>query len=265
VDVVAVGDQLDEHFVVEQGGGGEPRPVVQQPDHRVEQVGGRGATGRVAGLGLLEGRRAVAHRHADAARSKVGDELERARPFRRDRDEPDPVDERRQLVGRHGRRLAQEARVVGALARLGQERAFEVGAQWLGAVRRRDRAPVADPRRERGECLEWRAGRGRQEGRDAVPREGAGHAGQRVHVAHRVMAAPAVDVDIDEAGCQERPVDDGLVDLDRGDDVVLDREPPADDALLEDESPDELGRPAHRAAPRSGVAGSSTSKSTSIA
>ena len=71
IDVDAVGDQLDEDRVVEQGRDGHARRTVVDPGHRVEQVRRGAGAGRVAGPRLLEGRARMADRdrHAAVARA----------------------------------------------------------------------------------------------------------------------------------------------------------------------------------------------------
>src|SRR5262249_46568845 len=54
---------------------------------------------------------------------------------------------------------------------------------------------------------------------------------------HRFMAAPPVDVEIDEAGRDERPmVGVDIFEADGGDDAVLDREPSARHTIVKDQA-----------------------------
>ena len=64
----------------------------------------------------------------------------------------------------------------------------------------------------------------------------ARHAVERRAIAHRVVAAPAVDVDVDEPRGDVRPVRVRLgVDVDRDDPAVLDRDPADRDPIVEDQ------------------------------
>ena len=122
-----------------------------------------------------------------------------------DRHDPQPVqrgvhDGRVDVLGR-----AQQRRIVGALAGGGDERPLEVEAQRLRPVGRRGRHPVAHPGREPRDLLLRQRRRRGQEGGDPLPEQGPGHPRQRLGIAGAVVAAPAVDVDVDEAGREERP------------------------------------------------------------
>ena len=68
-----------------------------------------------------------------------------------------------------------------------------------------------------------------------MAQQGAGHAVERGRVAHRVVAAPAVDVDVDEPRRDERAVRGRRVVLHGRDPAVRDLDPPRFDPVLEDE------------------------------
>ena len=88
MDVDAIGDELDEGALIEQGGEREPgRPMVE-PRHRVEQVGRAGRAGRIARARLFERRRRVAERDRHPAIVEPADEVRRAGELRGDGDEP---------------------------------------------------------------------------------------------------------------------------------------------------------------------------------
>ncbi len=165
---------------------------------------------------------------------------------------------------------------MGTAARWREERALEVEPERFGAVAWRIRSPAADPFDECRERVEWGGHRGRQERGHPTPQEAARHPVERGSVAHRIVTAPAVDMDIDEPGSHERCVvagPDGLggrgrprvvVEVDRDDVAVVDREPAGHDAVIEDQAAaDRLGPADHAfgssVTPGSGV---STSKWT---
>ena len=100
-----------------------------------------------------------------------------------------------------------------------------------------------------------------------MAQEGSGHPVEVGGRAHRVVAAPAVDVDVHVPRRDERPARLRLVELDRGDPAVLDRDPPGRDPVVEDEAPaDDLRLVAHRPSSPSVVIGQTTyGRSTSRA
>ncbi len=90
------------------------------------------------------------------------------------------------------------------------------------------------------QLVERRRHRGRQERGHAAAEQPASHAVERGSIAHRIVTAPAVNVDIDEAGRDVRRFRRGVVvDLDRGDPPVLHDDPAGRDAVLEDQSTDD--------------------------
>ena len=204
IDVDAVGDELHVDRVVEQGRDGDARRAVVDPGHGVEQVGRRAGAGRISSPGHLGGRRRVTDRHGDLAAGEPGDELARAGQLGRDRDQPQAADERLERRPLHVRRDPQVGLVVRAAPGGRQERALEVEPERLGAVRRRVRHPIADALGERRSSS---SGAVTAVGRNEVtPRRSSApsHAVERSRIAHRVVAAPAVDVDVDEPGGEVR-------------------------------------------------------------
>ena len=170
--------------------------------HRIEQVGRRRRPGGIAGARLIERsppsgrpRRPRRRSHSQAMRSRG------ARQLGRDGDQPEPVeprlDRRVGHVGRHeqvsvvvrARRFASARNGPSRLNPSGCAPSSGASGSQPGPARRR-RSSVAD-------------GRLTAVGRnDVTPRDRrrAGHPVERARVAHRVVAAPAVDVDIDEPG-----------------------------------------------------------------
>ena len=123
---------------------------------------------------------------------------------------------------------------MGALARRREERALEVEAQRLRPVVGRVGDPGAHALGEPRQLGLGERRRRRQERGHALAQQGLGHAGQGARVAGGVVAAPAVDVDVDEARGDERSAGRRLVrlvGLDRRDPAVLDRDPAGDDAV----------------------------------
>ena len=105
-----------------------------------------------------------------------------------------------------------------------EERALQVEAQRLGAVGRGTGQPRPDPLGEGGQVVERRrTAVGRN---DVTPRRRSARAmpSSAARVAHRVVAAPAVDVEVDEPGRDERSAGASLVaagvELDRRDPAV---------------------------------------------
>ena len=147
----------------------------------------------------------------------------------------------------------EERRIVGAAAGLGEERPLEVEPQRLRAVG----GCAGQPRRGRvsanvGEGRQRRGHGRRQEPGHPAPQQVAGHPVEGLRAAHRVVAAPAVDVDVDEPGRDvwqllgrrrtrgpSRSAVDRLDRLDRfdlGDPAVLDGDPAGLDPVVEDEA-----------------------------
>ena len=206
IDVDAIGDQLDEHRVVEQGGDGHARRMVVDPAHRVEQVRRRAGARCVAGLRLLEGRRPNDRRGRHATVREPSDEFGGAGQLRRHRHQPESVEERLQRRARDLGRDLQVGRVVGAPTGPREERSLQVEAQRLGAVGGGVRRPFTHRSGEVDERGQRRGHGGGQERGHAATQQAAGHPVERGPPAHRVVAAPAVDVDVDEAGADERAV-----------------------------------------------------------
>jgi hypothetical protein len=137
-------------------------------------------------------------------------------------------------------------------------------APSAGAAGRQPRTPIG----EGDEVVEWRRDRRREKAGDAASEQPPGHAVERREVAHRVVASPPVDVQVDEtrrdirtAGVGRHPVGE----LDRRDVFVLDNDPTRDNGILEDEAAaeDGLGHEFGAAATGPSASGPSTSNWTS--
>jgi hypothetical protein len=131
---------------------------------------------------------------------------------------------------------------VGATPRRRQERTLEVEAQRFGARSRCCRQPSADVFGKADKGRKGGRDSRRQERGDTVPQEMASHAVERFATAHRIVAATAVDVDIDEAGRDERKVGgsrwariERLARVDGNDQTVLDPDPTRRNAIVEDQ------------------------------
>ena len=185
-----------------------------------------------------------------------------------DRDETETVEQRLQLVAWDIGRDTQVRRVVGATARRGQERTLEIEAQRLRAIGRRGRQPFPDALREFDQGGHRGRRRRRQERRDPVTQEAFGHPIKSRVVAHRIMAAPTVDVYVDEPRRDIGAVGTSAVsaraapELDPDDPVVLDGDHASLDPVVEDQPTRD--RPlGHRAGAESGAeAGPSRTTST---
>ena len=155
--------------------------------------------------------------------------------------EPETVQQRLEGVRRDIGRDPERRRIVGAAPFRRQERALEVEAEGLSAVGRGRRTPAAHPFRELDERRERRCDRRRQERGDAATQEGAGHPVERGGIAHRVVPAPTVDVDVDEPRRDRREVvlDRGLGDAD--DPPVLDADHAGHHPIVEDQPAAGLG------------------------
>ena len=167
--------------------------------HPIEEVGRGRATGRIAGCGLLERGRRVAHGRRDAAVAEPGDELERAGDLRRDRDEAQAVQVGLEVLVAQVGWGSEQGRVVGAALGVRQPRSLEIRAERLRPVGGRHRHPVADLVDEPVQVVERRRDAGRQERGHAVAQEVPRHPIERGSAAHRVVAAAAVHMDVDEA------------------------------------------------------------------
>ena len=128
---------------------------------------------------LLDGRRGVTDRRGDAAVAQPADELDRHRAARgRSVISRRPSSER--LERRAGRRPGtRSCRVMRAASGRGEERAFEVEPERLGAVGRGVGQPGPDPLGEPGELVERRGHGGRQERGHAAAEQPAGHPVER--------------------------------------------------------------------------------------
>ncbi len=82
-----------------------------------------------------------------------------------------------------------------------------------------------------------------------MAQERPGHPVERSFRAPCVVAAPAVHVDVDEAGGDERAARLGRVELDLGDPAVAHHDPPRADVLVEDQAPADDGLAVHDATP----------------
>ncbi len=248
-DVMPVGDQLDVGVVREERRDRQPRRVVVDARHAVEEVGGRPGARRVPRPAFLHGGRRVAQRGRHASRPQPADQLQRPRQLRRDRDEAHPVDERLQVRDRHVGRHPDMGRVLGALLGGRDERPLQVEAKGARTIVGGGRHPAPHPLRERGQLAQGRRHGRRQERRDAVAEERPGHPVQRAVRAHRVVAATAMDVDIDEPRGDVRAAGRSVLQLHLGDPAVPDHDPPGVDPLLEDQLAPDDGLGAHDAAP----------------
>ena len=108
------------------------------------------------------------------------------------------------------RRGSQQGRVVRTALRMRQPRPLEVRAEGLRTVGRGDRHPVVDLVDEPVQVVERRRDPGRQERGHAMAQQVPRHPVERRAAAHRVVAAPAVHVDVDEAGRDERGAGGGV-------------------------------------------------------
>ena len=206
--------------------------------HGIEEVRRRSGTGRVAGPRGVQIRAGVAERDGHFPTGKPRDEVDGTRQLGCDRDHPQPVQHRLQRFARHVRRDAEGIRVMRALPVDRQERPLEVEAERLGAVGRRGWKPGPDAIGEAGECVERRAHRRRQEAGDATGQQCAAHAVEIVDGRHRVVAAETVDVDVAEAGrdqrCRRAGCGVGIVNVHASDESVRDRQPSQRHAVVED-------------------------------
>ena len=177
-------------------------------------------------------------------------ELEGAGQLRRDRHDPQAIAQRLEVGLGDVARASQVLRAMRTLPLRAQERPLQVEPERLRPVAWRVGQPAADVARESMERRDRGAHRGRKEGRHPVSGERPGHARKRVGAIHRVVAAPAVDVDVDEPGRHVGPGRPSLVRLDRRDPVTVDPHAPGHHLVLEDEPPDDLRRLRHRCPPR---------------
>ena len=262
MDVDPVGDELHVCVVVQQGGDGDTRRSMVDAGHRVEQVGRRASTRGVRIPGAHGTRRRVPDRHHHALVVEPADEIRGTGKLRGERQETQTVDQRFERLARGTGRFAKMGRRVGTALARSQERTLEIEPERLRAVGRRGRHPCPDPVGEGGERVEWRRDRGRQERRHAPPKERLRHAIQGVGIAHRIVAAPAVDMDVDEPGRDVGQTVVGGLQVDGSDPAVLDRDTPALHPVVEDEpAADDLG--GHSGEPLGSKSGSSTSNCTS--
>ena len=234
VHVQQVGDDLGALGHRQRGPHG-PRGAVMEGTHRVEQVREAAGTLLQRRAGLLVAGGTVAQLHAQTGAHQGRNHRQRALGVRRQRDDAD----RRQRVQRQDlaqagqpreRRLcAQALRVdVGPL---------QVHAQHPG----RARCALGDGRRQRTQrgldVGQRRRHRGGQQAGGAVPRVQPRDGGDGVARVHGVGATAAVQVQVDEAGQQQRlrvvGARGGFVDrraVDGGDAAAIDRQFAADEA-----------------------------------
>ena len=239
MNVLLVCDELDERVVAGQCGDGHAGCPMIDARHGVEQVGRRRAAGVVAGdRGVQVGGR-MTDRDADAERLHARDQLETARDLRGDRRQPEALDQRLDLGPSDLRRRHQVRRVVRPTTGGGNERALDVEAQRLRAVGRRARNPGTHAVCERPNDRQRVRDAGWQERGDAMLQEDSRHAVKVVGRAHRVVTAPAVDVDVHEARRDVRQrfsLFAGLVvDVHRGDPAVLDRQSAGGDRVVQNQ------------------------------
>ena len=183
---------------------------------------------------------------------------ERAGQLRRDRDEPQAVDAAARArpvatsAGRAGARPGRGRRAR-AGARNGPSRLNPSGsAPSVGRVRQPGPDALGEGDERRRAARVTAVGRNdvtpAAQQRPAMPSSAAA-------IAHRVVAAPAVDVDVDEPGRDVRAVRRGAASssVDRRDPPVLDRDPAVRDPVVEDQpTADDVAGPA--SSPVAGVA-----------
>jgi hypothetical protein len=187
----------------------------------------------------------MADRDPDAEVGEASDQFETARDLGRDGHHGQALDQRLDLGPRHIGGIEQQGRIVSALLGLRDERPLDVEPEWLRAVRGRasePRARAVGPAVKHGK---WVRHPGRQERRHALAEQGPSHPVELLAVAHRVESAPAMDVDVDEAGREVGELG-GLariavaVEVHAGDPVVLQREASDGHPIIEHEAPAKL-------------------------
>ena len=125
-----------------------------------------------------------------------------------------PVEHRLQHGAIHSRGKLDERLVLGALLLRRDARPLDVEAERLRAILRRARHPATHAVGEGCELLERRGHRRGHERGHPVAQECARHPVQSRLVAHRVVATPAMDVDVHESWAEVRPGVAGVVLLD---------------------------------------------------
>ena len=199
VDVDPVGDQLDVRRHPQECRDRQPGRSMLEAAHRVEEMGRRGGAGRERGACLVDECRRMPERHGDAGPTEHPDQVVRTGEFGRDRDQPQPLDQGSIVAGGMSAGVRSWVSVVGAASRVRQERALEVEPERLRAIGRGIRHPARD---RSAKAFRSSSGAVTAVGRNEVtPRRRQALAPSRraLPVAHRVVAAPAVDVDVDEA------------------------------------------------------------------
>ena len=219
--MVPIGDQLDVDVVPGERHGGEARRVLVHAGHRIEQVRRRARAGVIAGPRLVSRRDRMAERGDDAVLGEPTDQIDCAGRLGRDRRDAEAAEPELQVLERRLRRGLHERRVLRAHALGRDERPLEVEAERRRPVVRRGGQPGADPFREGAQLCQRRGHGGGQEGSDAAPEQRPGHAVEGGLGAHRVVAAPAVDVDVHEAGHDPRAAGGGRIHFHGRDPAVL--------------------------------------------
>ena len=240
----AIGDQLDVDVVVGRAATASPGARWSTPVIALNRWVVDDAARRVAGPCLVERRRGVAERRRHAALAEPADQLERARQLRaRSSCSRSPSTSGSRSPGRRRPGARRKAGSCAPARRRRDERALEVEPERLGAVGRRVRDPAADAL---GEPRETGSGAVTAVGRnDVTPRRSSARAipSSAVGIAHRVVAAPAVDVDVDEPRRDDRASGLGVSLRARPRrSTVLDPHAARDDPVVEDE-PSRDGRP----------------------
>jgi hypothetical protein len=205
----------------------------------------------------------MADRYLDAVISEPADQVDCAVQLGGDRDGSQAVDRPFELIARDRRRRPQVRLGMGTTLGGRQERSLQVEPERLGTIGRCGRDPAAYAIRECDQRIERGSDRRRQERRDAPTQQRPSHPVQGGRIAHRVVPAPAMDMDIDEPRRDVRP--GGVarpVDRDARDDATVDHQLPARDPILQHEPAGD--RRAHRSdAAATSRSGPSTSNCTS--
>jgi len=205
--VVAVADELDRGVGVAQQGTHGPRRAALEAAHGVEQMGRPGAPagGPDRVQEGLDGRGVgarVPDVQAHAGRRPGGDRCEHPRHLRRHRGEPHDA-QRQDLRNPLGRRVDGEGR-LGPQAPRADERPLQVRPEDGRLVVGRRGGDRGDAAQGGEDVVPRRGQRRRQQGRgpvaQVVPRQGA----HTLLAIHRVAAAAAVDVLVDEPGRDDR-------------------------------------------------------------
>jgi len=259
-----VRDQLDVGIVLQERGDGQAWRAVLEAAHGVEEMRRRRGTGGERLARLVDQCRRMPERHRDARTTERPDQVGRAGELGCHRKEPQTICQRLDRLGRDICRGSELHLIMGAAPGVRQERSLEVEPERFGAVAGRARHPRTHALGEGGQVVERRRDGGGQERGHAATEQGPCHPIEGVPVAHRVVAAPAMDVHVDETGCDVGGIlrNAGCVDIHGRDEPVIDRHAPRSDAVIEDQPPrDRMRRQPGKGAVSS--SGSSTSNWTS--